>query len=92
MTQPQVNVAFNKIKQRPGFAQLQPVKEGHFYGIYHNFYNHPWNIVGIEYLAKCIYSHQFAALDPANSWYEIVARFTTIPEGKGVLGAQALRS
>ncbi|MGD8106201.1 ABC transporter substrate-binding protein [Pantoea sp. FN0302] len=89
VTQQQVDVAFNKMKQRPGFAQLQPVKEGHFYGVYHNFYNHPWNIVGIEYLAKFIYPQPFAQLDPANSWHEIVTRFTTIPEGQGVLGSAA---
>ncbi|MGD8162897.1 ABC transporter substrate-binding protein [Pantoea sp. FN0307] len=89
VTQQQVDVAFNKMKQRPGFAQLQPVKEGHFYGVYHNFYNHPWNIVGIEYLAKFIYPQAFAQLDPANSWHEIVTRFTTIPEGQGVLGSAA---
>lgn len=89
VTQQQVNTAFNKMKQRPGFAQLQPVKEGHFYGVYHNFYNHPWNIVGIEYLAKFIYPQQFTQLDPANSWREIVSRFTTIPQGEGVLGAAA---
>lgn len=91
VTQQQVDTAFNTMKQRPGFAQLQPVKAGRFYGIYHNFYNHPWNIVGIEYLAKFIYPQQFSQLDPANSWHEIVTRFTTIPEGKGVLGSAAPR-
>ncbi|ARJ44342.1 ABC transporter substrate-binding protein [Pantoea alhagi] len=89
VTQQQVDAAFNRMKQRPGFAQLQPVKEGHFYGVYHNFYNHPWNIVGIEYLAKFIYPRSFDQLDPANSWHEIVTRFTTIPEGQGVLGSAA---
>lgn len=92
VTQQQVDAAFNNMKQRPGFAQLQPVKQGHFYGVYHNFYNHPWNIVGIEYLAKFIYPQQFAQLDPANSWHEIVTRFTTIPQGSGVLGSAAPRS
>lgn len=92
VTQQQVDAAFNNMKQRPGFAQLQPVKQGHFYGVYHNFYNHPWNIVGIEYLAKFIYPQQFAQLDPASSWHEIVTRFTTIPQGIGVLGSAAPRS
>ncbi|QHM70851.1 Vitamin B12-binding protein [Mixta intestinalis] len=89
VTQQQVDNAFNHMKQRPGFAELQPIKAGRFYGIYHNFYNHPWNIVGLEYLAKFIYPQTFTQLDPANSWHQIVTRFTTIPEGKGVLAAQA---
>ncbi len=89
VTQQQVDDAFNKMKQRPGFAQLSAVKEGRFYGIYHNFYNHPYNIVGLEYLAKFIYPTQFKDLDPAKTYSEILRRFTEVPEGKGILGAQA---
>lgn len=89
VTQQQVDDAFNRMKQRPGFAQLTAVKEGRFYGIYHNFYNHPYNIVGLEYLAKFIYPNQFKELDPAKTYSEILSRFTEVPEGKEILGAQA---
>lgn len=89
VTQQQVDDAFNLMKQRPGFAQVTAVKEGRFYGIYHNFYNHPYNIVGLEYLAKFIYPDQFKELDPAKTYSEILSRFTEVPEGKGILGAQA---
>lgn len=89
VTQQQVDDAFNLMKQRPGFAQVTAVKEGRFYGIYHNFYNHPYNIVGLEYLAKFIYPNQFKELDPAKTYSEILSRFTEVPEGKGILGAQA---
>jgi iron complex transport system substrate-binding protein len=89
VTQQQVDDAFNRMKQRPGFAQLSAVKDGRFYGIYHNFYNHPYNIVGLEYLAKFIYPNQFKDLDPAKTYSEILSRFTEVPEGKGILGAQA---
>lgn len=89
VTQQQVDAAFNAMKQRPGFAQLSAVKDGRFYGIYHNFYNHPYNIVGLEYLAKFIYPKQFKDLDPAKTYSEILSRFTEVPEGKGILGAQA---
>lgn len=89
VTQQQVDDAFNRMKQRPGFAQASAVKDGRFYGIYHNFYNHPYNIVGLEYLAKFIYPNQFKDLDPAKTYSEILSRFTEVPEGKGILGAQA---
>ena len=89
VTQQQVDDAFNRMKQRPGFAQVSAVKDGRFYGIYHNFYNHPSNIVGLEYLAKFIYPNQFKDLDPAKTYSEILSRFTEVPEGKGILGAQA---
>lgn len=91
-TYPVTLTDFDGQKITLSFAELQPVKAGRFYGVYHNFYNHPWNLVGIEYLAKFIYPQQFAQLDPTESWHEIVTRFTTIPEGKGVLGSQAARA
>lgn len=89
VTPSQVDAAFNKMKQRLGFAEVSAVREGRFYGVYHHFYNHPYNIVGLEYLAKFIYPQQFSALDPNQTWQEIVTRFTHVPLGKGVLGAQA---
>jgi iron complex transport system substrate-binding protein len=89
VTQAQVDKAFGNMKQRPGFAEVSAIKNDRFYGLYHNFYNHPYNIVGLEYLAKFIYPQQFTQLDPANTWKEIVTRFTKVPLGKGVLGAQA---
>lgn len=89
VTQNQVNAAFDKMKQRPGFSQVSAISNNRFYGVYHNFYNHPYNIVGLEYLAKFIYPQQFATLDPANTWKEIVTHFTAVPLGEGVLGAQA---
>lgn len=89
VTQAQVDKAFNNMKQRPGFAEVSAIKNDRFYGLYHNFYNHPYNIVGLEYLAKFIYPQQFTQLDPANTWKEIVTRFTKVPLGEGVLGAQA---
>lgn len=89
VTPSQVDAAFNKMKQRPGFAEVSAVREGRFYGVYHHFYNHPYNIVGLEYLAKFIYPQQFSALNPNQTWQEIVTRFTHVPLGKGVLGAQA---
>lgn len=89
VTQMQVDQAFDRMKQRPGFAQVSAISNNRFYGLYHNFYNHPYNIVGLEYLAKFIYPQQFTELDPANTWKEIVTRFTKVPLGNGVLGAQA---
>ena len=89
VTQTQVDKAFDNMKQRPGFAEVSAIKNDRFYGLYHNFYNHPYNIVGLEYLAKFIYPQQFTQLDPANTWKEIVTRFTKVPLGEGVLGAQA---
>ncbi|MDU6412728.1 MAG: ABC transporter substrate-binding protein, partial [Yersiniaceae bacterium] len=89
VTQPQVDAAFNTMKKRPGFSEVAAIRNQRFYGIYHNFYNHPYNIVGLEFLAKFIYPQQFPDLDPNQTWQTILSRFTTLPAGTGVLASPA---
>jgi iron complex transport system substrate-binding protein len=48
--------------------------------VYHHFYNHPWNIVGMEYLAKDIYPQAFTTLNPDETYHDIVRRFTSLPD------------
>jgi len=50
------------------------------YAVYHQFYNHPYNIVGMEYLAKFIYPQQFKDLDPAKTYHELVRTYTSLPD------------
>ncbi len=89
VTQAQVNAAFNHMETRTGFSELSAIKNHRFYGIYHNFYNHPYNIVGMEYLAKFIYPQSFGDLDPAQTYSDILQRFTQIPQGQGIFASQA---
>jgi len=89
VTQQQVNVAFRLMEKRTGFSELSAIKNHRFYGIYHNFYNHPYNIVGMEYLAKFIYPHLFNDLDPARTYDDILLRFTKIPQEPGIFASQA---
>ena len=89
VTQAQVDAAFTKMKSRAGFSEVSAIRNQRFYGIYHNFYNHPYNIVGLEFLAKFIYPQQFSGLDPNQTWGDILSRFTTLPAGTGVLASQA---
>ncbi|MGF7187480.1 iron complex transport system substrate-binding protein [Robbsia andropogonis] len=85
----QVNAAFAKLEARPGFMQTKAAQNGQIYGIYHLFYNHAYNIVGMEYLAKILYPTQFARLDPAADWQTIISQFTTIPAKPLLLEAKA---
>lgn len=84
-----IDAAFGKLEARPGFMQLKAAKDNRVYGIYHLFYNHAYNIVGVEYLAKILYPTQFADLDPTASWNAIIARFTKIPAAPLILEAKA---
>ncbi|WP_038905252.1 ABC transporter substrate-binding protein [Dickeya zeae] len=65
---------------RTGIDQVPAIKAGQIYGIYHHFYNHPYNIVGMEYLAKAVYPKQFSNLNPDDTYHYIVRHFTTLPD------------
>lgn len=65
---------------RTGVDQVPAIKSGQIYGVYHHFYNHPYNIVGMEYLAKAVYPNAFASLNPDETYHYIVRHFTTLPD------------
>ncbi len=67
------------LEKRPGFAQLEAAKKGRVFGIWHLFYNHPYNVVGLEHLAKFAYPKELADLDPDATYNTIIQRFTQIP-------------
>ncbi|MFD3241339.1 ABC transporter substrate-binding protein [Rahnella perminowiae] len=71
---------------RTGVAQIPAVNAGRVYGVYHQFYNHPYNIVGMEYLAKFIYPQQFKDLDPAKTYHDIVRNYTNLPDQDFIFG------
>ncbi|SLM62109.1 MULTISPECIES: ABC transporter substrate-binding protein [Dickeya] len=65
---------------RTGVDQVPAIKAGQVYGVYHHFYNHPYNIVGMEYLAKAVYPKAFTSLNPDDTYHYIVRHFTTLPD------------
>ncbi|TKI05693.1 ABC transporter substrate-binding protein [Martelella alba] len=74
---------------RNGVSEIPAVRGKRVFGIYHQFYNHPYNIVGMEYLAKAIYPQQFAALNPAASYHYLIRHFTRLPD-RGFIFASPL--
>ncbi|MCG8709451.1 ABC transporter substrate-binding protein [Brenneria sp. 4F2] len=66
---------------RTGVSQIPAVQQKRAYGIYHQFYNNPFNIIGMQYLAKAIYPQQFPNLNPDESYRHIVHNFTALPGG-----------
>lgn len=69
-----------KLVSRQGVNQIPAVKQKQVFGIYHPFYNHPYNIVGMEYLAKAIYPQTFTDLNPDDSYRHIIKNFTSLPD------------
>jgi len=76
----EVNATFQTLIKRTGVAQIEPVKQNRVYGVYHHFYNHPYNIIGMEILAKDIYPQQFADLNPVADYHQLVKTFTHLPD------------
>ena len=77
------------LTSRTGVAQIPAVINGNVYAVYHQFYNHPYNIVGMEYLAKFIYPQEFKTLDPAKTYRDIVRNYTNLPDQDFILGWSA---
>lgn len=75
-----VGVTFQKLLSRTGLSQIEPVKQGRVYGVYHHFYNHPYNIIGMEILAKDLYPQQFSDLNPVADFHTIIKDFTKLPD------------
>lgn len=86
-----VAAAFGPLEQRIGFAQLKAYKANKVFGIYHQFYNHPYNIVALEHLAQFFYPERFKALDPNQTYQDIIRTFTRLPVEAVMTGASAPR-
>ncbi|MHA7601190.1 ABC transporter substrate-binding protein [Alicycliphilus sp. T452] len=65
--------------QRRGIAQLQAVKEGRAYAMWHHFYNSPFNVVAVQVFAKWLHPALFADLDPRATLQAMYERFQPIP-------------
>ncbi|HCX00623.1 MAG TPA: ABC transporter substrate-binding protein [Pantoea sp.] len=79
-TAQQVSATFSGLLNRTGLKQIAPVQNGRVYGVYHHFYNHPYNIIGMEILAKDLYPQRFTQLDPTADFHYIVTHFTRLPD------------
>lgn len=66
---------------REGISSLSAVREGRVHGIWHNFYNSPYNILAIEAMAKWFYPEQFKDLDPNKTLAELQQRFLPVDIG-----------
>lgn len=56
--------SLSALLQRDGIRDLEAVKRGRAFGIWHAFYNSPYNVAAVEAMAKWLYPERAAALDP----------------------------
>lgn len=83
-----INASFAVLENRPGFKELHAYQQGRVYGVYHQFYNHPYNIVAIEALAKDFYPVPLKSLAPEQTYAKIISQFTQLPQQPVILSAQ----
>jgi len=67
------------VLKRPEFVELRAVREGNVHGLWHDFYNSPYNILAIEAMARWIHPERFADLDPQLTLAEINRQFLDTP-------------
>jgi len=63
------------IAHRPGVTTLPAVQAGKVGAVWHNFYNHPFNVVAVQALARIAHPERFPGLDPDATQREMLRRF-----------------
>lgn len=79
VSQQEAQSSLATVLKRTGINQLDAVKEGRSYAIWHNFYNSPYNILAIQAFAKWFYPEQFADLDVAATEKQLYQQFLAVP-------------
>lgn len=67
------------LARRPAFINSQAVKNRRFYGVWHQFYNSPYQFVALQQIARWLHPELFADLDPDATLRELHERFLPVP-------------
>src|SRR5471030_338474 len=82
VTPSQAQASLTPLLQRKGISTLKAVEEGHSFGIWHNYYNSPYNVLAVQTFAKWFYPQQFADLDPEQTMKQMYKQFLAVePSG-----------
>lgn len=65
---------------RPAFSLVARGPADCAQGLYHQFYTSAYNIAALEYLGRMMYPGTLGHLDPAQTYREIILRYTQIPD------------
>lgn len=72
------------LMKRPAFTQTAAVKSGRVHGIWHQFYNSPYQFVAIQEIAKWLHPELFKDVDPDATMKALHARFLPLPYEPGL--------
>lgn len=71
ISEAQARESMSRVLARPEFAPLKAIREGRAYGIWHDFYNSPYNILAVEAMARWLHPALFADVDPHATMEEL---------------------
>lgn len=83
----EVQAGLAAVMGRPALRFAAKTPEACVHAFNHQFYNSVFNIVALEYLARALYPERFAGLAPDDTYRQMVARFTTLPDSPFVFSA-----
>lgn len=72
------------LMKRPAFVQSAAVKSGRVHGIWHQFYNSPYQFVAIQQIAKWLHPELFKDIDPDATMKALHERFLPLPYEPGL--------
>jgi iron complex transport system substrate-binding protein len=72
------------LMKRPAFSQTAAVKNGRVHGIWHQFYNSPYQFVAIQEIAKWLHPELFKDVDPGATMKVLHERFLPLPYEPGL--------
>ncbi|MFD5867388.1 ABC transporter substrate-binding protein [Corynebacterium sp. NPDC060344] len=62
--------ALDGLTATPGFDQLAAPKEGNLHGLYHQFYDSPYNVFALEQIGAWLHPDKFKDVDPVADFAE----------------------
>lgn len=77
-TPAQASASLTPLLARKGISTLKAVKAGRSFGIWHNYYNSPYNVLAVQLFAKAFYPQKFADLDPQQTQKQLYKQFLAV--------------
>ncbi|WP_261641856.1 ABC transporter substrate-binding protein [Erwinia mallotivora] len=77
-TAKQARTSLTPLLARKGISTLKAVEDSRSFGIWHNFYNSPYNVLAVQLFAKAFYPQKFADLDPQQTQQQLYQHFLAI--------------
>jgi iron complex transport system substrate-binding protein len=72
--------SFVKLLANSPFKDLRAIRAHRVLGVWHDFYNSPYNILLVEALAKAIHPELFGALDPKATLHDLDTHYLDAPQ------------